>query len=379
MQRCGLAGERKYAKLLYLILNTRFLSRPVSAVIKGPSSGGKSKLLETVLRFVPDRAFEAFSGLSEKVLPRMGEKLLKQKFLVIYEAAGLQKADGRAMLRTLLSEGQIRYMTNVPTKDGWEPKEYVLEGPTGLLMTTTETDLHAEDESRMLSISVDDSPEQIKRVLLKMTEVSDVTANLDPWHSFHAWLEGGAKEVVVPFERTLANLIRPVHNRIKRDFGHVQTLIRTHALIHQLNRTRDNQGRIVAELSDYGAVRDLVAEIVSAGAEASVTPKLQETIKAVAKINAQSPASIALDVVSTNDRADLSGVPLWRIAKELRLDKSSASRRVDEAETRGYLINLEPRKGRPAKLVLGEPLPADRNVFPTVQELETALAAVDAA
>jgi hypothetical protein len=49
----GVVGEERAAKLLYLVLTTRFLDRPVSAVVKGPSSGGKSHLVESVLKFFP--------------------------------------------------------------------------------------------------------------------------------------------------------------------------------------------------------------------------------------------------------------------------------------------------------------------------------------
>ena len=42
----GVVGEERNAKLLFLALVTRFLKRPVSVAVKGPSSGGKSFLVE---------------------------------------------------------------------------------------------------------------------------------------------------------------------------------------------------------------------------------------------------------------------------------------------------------------------------------------------
>ena len=38
----GVVGEDRTLKLLYLILTSRLLQRPVSAILKGPSSAGKS-------------------------------------------------------------------------------------------------------------------------------------------------------------------------------------------------------------------------------------------------------------------------------------------------------------------------------------------------
>ena len=46
MQKMGVAGKERSAKILYLPLVTRYLPRPVSIAVKGPSSSGKSYLPE---------------------------------------------------------------------------------------------------------------------------------------------------------------------------------------------------------------------------------------------------------------------------------------------------------------------------------------------
>jgi len=58
----GVAGEARTLKLLYLILVSRFLPRPASAAVKGPSSGGKSYALERVLDLFPEDAYYALSA-----------------------------------------------------------------------------------------------------------------------------------------------------------------------------------------------------------------------------------------------------------------------------------------------------------------------------
>ncbi len=78
---------------------------------------------------------------------------------MIYEAAGMA-GDGFApyFLRTLLSEGHLRYET-VETPPKGKPKGVVLEreGPTGAILTTTRVKLDPELETRLLSIPVTDS------------------------------------------------------------------------------------------------------------------------------------------------------------------------------------------------------------------------------
>jgi hypothetical protein len=62
-------------------------------------------------------------------------------------------------------------------------------------------------------------------------------------------------------------------------------------------------------------------------------------------------------------------VTVAALAKELDLDKSAAWRRARTATDRGYLKNLEDRKGRPARLVPGDPLPDDIEVLPPPERL----------
>ena len=88
LARSGDAGESRVAKLLYLAVTSRLLGQPVSVAVKGPSSGGKSYLTEQVLRFFPERAYYALTAMSERALA-YSEEPLKNRILVIYEAAGM--------------------------------------------------------------------------------------------------------------------------------------------------------------------------------------------------------------------------------------------------------------------------------------------------
>ena len=52
------------------------------------------------------------------------------------------------------------------------------------------------------------------------------------------------------------------------------------------------------------------------------------------------------------------------LADKLGIDRKAAWRRARVALDRGYLRNLEDRKHRPHKLVLGEPMPEERDLLP---------------
>ena len=72
----------------------------------------------------------------------------------------------------------------------------------------------------------------------------------------------------------------------------------------------------------------------------------------------------------TDDREQVSLVELMG---ELSLDRSAVSRRVALARDRGYLRNLQTKKGKAARLVLGDPLPKNVEILPSPAALAEAL------
>ena len=377
LPRCGVVGEGRAAKLIYLIVTTRFLDHPVSASITGPSAAGKSYITEKVLRFFPPNAYFALSAMSEHALA-YSEEPLAHRFLVLYEAIALQSDFASYLVRSLLSEGRVRYETVEKTKEGLRARLIEREGPTGLLVTTTEIHLHPENETRLLSVPITDSPEQTHRVMLSTAEgaaAEDDRKGIDlaPWLALQHWLANGEHRVVVPYAEELARAIPPVAVRLRRDFRAILNLVAAHALLHQGTRPRDTLGRIVAQVEDYAAVRELVAEIVGHGLEAAVSPEVRETVLAVAELRPDgfrvSPVDDLMSVESRVPPKDF--VSVAEVAKELKLDRSAASRRVKKALNLGYLQNLEDKRGKPYRLVLGDPLPEDREILPPPETLDT--------
>jgi hypothetical protein len=230
-RRAGVIGERRTVKLVYLITTARLLERLPSAVIKGQSASGKSWVVEHTLRFFPESAYYALTAASEHALIYDTEPL-EHRVLVIYEASGLESEKFSYIVRSLLSEGRLRCPT-VLKRDG-ELLTVMIErqGPTSLITTTTAHRLHAENETRLLSISSDDSEQQTADVMLGMAEEDPDEVDFDRWHALQRWLELGEHTVTIPYAKALAKLIPPAAVRLRRDFGSLLALIRSHALLH---------------------------------------------------------------------------------------------------------------------------------------------------
>jgi hypothetical protein len=358
LEGLGMVGEDRAAKLAYLATTSRLLVRPVSLALKGPSAAGKSFTLEQVLRFFPPSAYYGLTAMSERALAYSDEPLV-HRMLVLYEAAGVGD-NASYLMRSLLSEGCIKYETVEKTSDGLHGRLIQSPGPTGLLVTTTAVRLHPENETRLLSVPVNDTREQTRRVLESLAAGDRRGAvDLEPWVALQVWLEGAEQSATVPFAPMLAEAIPPVAVRLRRDFELLRNLIATHALLHQATRPRDESGRIVALLADYGAVRDVVADLFGAAVQATVPAQIRETVVAVQELGGLEGSEVTTRV----------------LAERLNLDRTTAYRRVQAALAEGYLRNLEDRKGRQARLVLGDPLPADQEVLPTVETLAAQLGA----
>jgi hypothetical protein len=357
LHRYGVVGEEKVVRLIYIVTTSRLLAKIVSLVVMGPSSVGKSHVVNTTLRLVPESATYILTSMSAKALVYETESL-QHRMIVFCEAAALNDNEhGAYLLRSLVSEGRLRHSTVDPKTLQSIVKER--EGPTGVIVTTTATRLEAELQTRMLAVTANDTPEQTKAVLAALAD-DGPAAQLDvgPWHELQEWLEAGPREVAIPFAARLAELVDPVAVRLRRDFGNLLALIRAHALLHRATRELDAKGRIVATIEDYRAVFDLVGDLIADSAEATVPATIRETVQAVERLQVDAKG----------------GVSLVKLAAALKLDKSAASRRGKAAREAGYLINLEERLGRPARYTTDEPLPEQCDVLPTPDRLRQEVA-----
>jgi len=355
LPRLGVVGERKTTKLLYLALTSRYFETPVSVGVKGPSSGGKSFLVERVTKFFPEDAYHSFTSMSERALA-YDDTPLSHKFIVLYEAGGLASDLASYLMRSLLSEGCIRYQTVEKTSEGMVPRLIERQGPTGLIVTTTLVTLHPENETRLISVTVTDTRNQTKKIFKTLAKGMNSAINLEPWQALQTWIGAGERRVVIPYANVLADMVPPLAVRLRRDFRALLTLLRAHALLHKVSRERDDCGRIVASLDDYKVVSELVSEFISEGVGATVSEATRETVSTVKDL-----------------REEMSDITVKSVADKLGLDKSSAGRRVRKAISQGYLKNLEDKKNRPYKLALDSPVPEEMEILPAFEKLRERL------
>jgi hypothetical protein len=362
MARRGYAGEPAPVELLYALFTSRLLERPMCAFLKAPSSSGKSWLLNRTLELFPPEAYEIKSGFTPKAIA-YGRSDLRHRILAIQEASGMQGRDGNMLVRTLISEGLIRWEVAGREQDGFATREVVRPGPIAFVMTTTHNVLHGEDETRALSIQVDDTTAHTRRVLDSIagrySGAADEIVNIAPWHAYQRWLARGPCDAAIPFAGAIAQHYWAQANRSKRDFEQVLTAIAASALMHQARRETDGYGRVIATVDDYAMARRFLLKVLGEASGAAVPASVREAYQAV--------FACAVDLGTSPDT--MTWPNLTQLAAKLGIDKSAASRRVAKAKELGLLVDQRERRGFPSRIALAAQMPEDLEVLPGVERI----------
>ena len=345
----GYAGDLHNPKLLYLALTSRVTKRPINVLVGGPSSAGKNFVVDRVVEFFPAAAVYVMGAMSS-MAPVYTDADLQHRHLVISEAAAIHRdGTGTLIMRGLIWGNQFEYEVTEQGPDGvFGTRRITKPGPTGLV-TTSVKGIEEELNTRLLTLTVPDD-EGATRAILAITGKraageGDAAPDLRVWHEVQRWIaEEGAHEVVIKFAANLAALFPAKLIRARRDFPQLLALIAASAILHQQQRERDDQGRIVADEMDYRIVYELAAPVFGAAASEGVTPAVRETVAKVAELTKGSEN----DTISAHALGDALGI-----------SRSALSYRLKPAFKGGFLVNEEPTRGKPYKLRVGAPLPDD--------------------
>ncbi len=240
-EKCGVVGEVMNKLALYLAVVSRKLERPLAVVIRSSSAAGKTALMEAVLAFVPKEEREKYSALTENSLFYFEGKDFKHKVLALVEEEGAQRA--AYALKLLQSEGEITIAsTGKDTATGkLVTKEYRVEGPVMILLTSTAIEIDEELLNRCLVLTVDEGREQTRAIHRLQREA----------HTLEGLKLRQERERLLSLHQNLQRLLRPlfVHNpwapgltfldektRMRRDHTKYLALIDSIALLHQHQR-----------------------------------------------------------------------------------------------------------------------------------------------
>jgi len=271
----GVVGETTNKLCGYLACVSRKLDKPLAIMIQSSSAAGKSSLMDAVLAMMPEEERIQYSAMTGQSLFYMGETQLKHKILAIAEEEGAHNAS--YALKLLQSEGEVSIASTAKdeTTGNLVTKEYKVEGPVMLFLTTTAIEIDEELLNRCLVLTVNESREQteaihqaqrMKRTLKGLQAKVEKNAIISLHRNAQRLLKSLA--VINPYADQLTFLSDKT--RTRRDHEKYLTLIDSIALLHQYQRKiktiDDGEGGMMkyieVTLNDIKIANELAHEVL---------------------------------------------------------------------------------------------------------------------
>jgi hypothetical protein len=264
IEALGVAGERDLALTIYLTGLSRQLDKPLAARVHGPTASGKSYLISAVTGLFPPETVLQATQITPQALYYLEPGALRHRFIVAGERSRLQNdetAEATRALRELLSAGRLVKLRSL----GGETRSIEQTGPIAFLESTSLPKVFDEDANRCLTLCTDERPEQTHRIIHSLAQ-----HYLGRGHGIdrerirqrHFALQRLLQplRVVIPYADRLAELMDCGRVELRRSFPQLLSMIQVVTLLHQYQRARDEQDRLVATAADYRLARQLLLQ-----------------------------------------------------------------------------------------------------------------------
>jgi len=283
------AGEDELIVALYLIGTSRLLDKPLAGIVMGQSSSGKSYLMNTVSKLFPPEVVLMAHKITPRALQYLPTGSLVHRWIVAGERSRLQDdeaAEATRALREMLADGSLSTVVTVSQRNGPPQAVHIQQkGPIAYVESTTlgVRQIFDEDRTRFLLLCPDESPRQTRSIIKRITESSSAPRNPDVADSIVELHRAAQRllepvSVLIPFAQQLANCVPPERVEARRTCGHLISLIRASAVLHQKQRSRDENGRVIATIADYNIVREYLIQPLATALGKMLTPGAQELL-----------------------------------------------------------------------------------------------------
>lgn len=259
----GVVGEERTILTLYLAGVSRLLAKPMSVIVQGSSSSGKSFNVEASAELFPPEEKVVAQQMTPQSLYYLPPGSLRHKFVVGGERSRIEDdstADATRALREMISSGVLRKLIPVKGADGRMTTELIeSEGPIAFVESTTLGQIFDEDRNRCVLIHTDETEQQTRRILHALAgHRSKRSADcIERQHAMQRLLK--SQTVMVPYASRLAEALPADRVEYRRAFGQLLTCIRANALLYQRQRTMA-EGCLVANESDYATAFTLLSK-----------------------------------------------------------------------------------------------------------------------
>ncbi|EAY24008.1 CHC2 zinc finger domain-containing protein [Microscilla marina] len=262
---CGVVGEEMNRLLLFCVASSYKMPDTLHAIVQGSSGSGKSHLLNAILELMPEEGALDVTRITDRSLYNYGKYDLCNKLFVLQDLDGLSE-EALLSFRELISYGKLASSTTTQDLQGRNSggvKE--VYGPVASMAATTKTELYEDNENRCFTLAVNETRVQTKAITDYMNACSAGKVSKKKQLTTKELLQNCVRllrphEVVNPYATQLS-LPAEVKNP-RRLHNLYQSLVKQITLLHQFQRARDDEGRLVATKSDLHWANEILFETI---------------------------------------------------------------------------------------------------------------------
>lgn len=269
----GIAGEEQLRVMLYVIMTSRLLDKPLSAIVQGASASGKSFIIETVAKLIPPEAVIQAHDFSDQALYYLPNGSLIHRVIISGErlhehrSKGGYAEDNTKAFREMVASGILRKVVTV-TGNGKKAKTEMIEqpGPISYVESSTAANIHDEDSTRLLPLVTDESESQTRRIIEAQRREAK-----------GQMISGDKRQMIIQRHHTLQRLLSSLRVQIpyidsislpetniatRRTYEHFMSAIKSVAILRQYQKS-NAQEYIEADETDYKVAYELMNTVLA--------------------------------------------------------------------------------------------------------------------
>jgi DNA primase len=265
LTQTGIIGEDENKTFLFVVGASHIQENPLNALIQGSSGSGKTNLLKGIFKIMPEESKKIYSRCSEKMLYNVPKYYFKNKLICFEDVDGLGE-EAEYAWRELVSNGEL--ISGVSYKDekgNIGIKELTVYGPITSIACTTKGAIYADNMSRLFLIAIDESKEQTQKI--NEYQAKEASGQINKQEQLQAIKQlQNYIRILAPYQvhnphATKLKLPEGIRDerRLYRLYLYFIDMI---TVLHQYQRKKTEQGKLIATKQDCQIAKDLMFECI---------------------------------------------------------------------------------------------------------------------
>ncbi len=265
IEQAGLVGEERTRKLIFVIASTYKMSDPLHALVQGSSGSGKSHIINVIGQCLPPEDVMSMTRVTSKSFYNYSKDELVDKLLLIQDFDGLDE-EAQYAFRELQSAGNISSSTTYKDRSGNIISTIkVVRSHFASLLATTKAEIYYDNMSRSVVIGVDESDKQTMRIIEHQNKRLAGLIDKREEQKTKEFLQNCIR-CIKPIEvinHYADKIFLPLEAKMLRRLNsHYQAFVKQITLLHQYQRKKDEQGRLIAEPEDLRIACDILFDAI---------------------------------------------------------------------------------------------------------------------